>query len=63
MHSERLGIKNRSTYVCPRCTSEVLSILNHPVEQNMVIETANCPQCNLVWQDQWILPVFPVSKR
>ena len=62
MLSETPEIKNRSTYVCPRCNSKVLSILNHPVKQNMVIETANCPQCNLVWQDQWILPVFPVSK-
>ena len=51
------GIKKRGTYACPRCNSKVLSILNHPVKQNMVIETVNCPQCNLVWQDQWILTI------
>jgi len=63
MRSGTPEIRNRNTYVCPRCSSKELSILNHPVKRNMVIETANCPQCNLVWQDQWILPVFPISKK
>lgn len=55
--------KTQSSYVCRRCNSKVLSILNHPVELNMVIETAKCPQCHLVWQDQWILPVITVPQR
>ena len=60
----KLRIKNKGTYVCPRCSSELLSILNHPIKKNVVIETANCPQCNLVWQDQWLLTVLPsVAKK
>jgi hypothetical protein len=56
-------IRNQRRYMCPRCCSEVLSIVNQPVEENMVIETASCPECNLVWKDQWILPLFQVSRR
>ena len=52
-------VKKPGAYICPRCNSKVLSVLNHPVKQNMVIETANCPQCKLVWRDQWILPGYP----
>jgi len=63
MRSITPGIKNGNTYVCPRCSSNVLSILNHPIELNTVIETAKCPECNLVWQDQWILTELPVYKR
>jgi DNA-directed RNA polymerase subunit RPC12/RpoP len=63
MHTRGTRTENQRSYVCPKCSSEVLSIINHPIEENIVIETASCPECNLVWKDQWILPVFQVSRR
>lgn len=58
----RNNAKNQRGNICPRCNSASLSILNHPIDDNSVLETAICPECEFVWKDQWVLAIYPTSR-